>query len=177
MTHTPWRYTSDVKWLWALAALLVVELVLLIAIGRTLGPLRTFILLFAASAAGAWIAKSAGLRVVQRWREALRRGEMPQEGLLDGALVLAAGALLFLPGVLTDVLGLLLLWRPVRRRAGVHVRRWLDTKLRSATLHTSIGTFEAPFGRASHDAPTDVVDIEGEVIDPARKPLPPPARD
>jgi UPF0716 protein FxsA len=46
---------------------------------------------------------------------------MPDDALLDGLLILLAGALLLTPGFFTDALGLLLLL-PVGRQL---VKRWL----------------------------------------------------
>ena len=52
---------------------------------------------------------------------------MPGDALLDGLMILLAGALLITPGVLTDLVGFALLL-PVFRRV---MKRWLVRRLRA----------------------------------------------
>jgi len=52
--------------------------------------------------------------VLHELRVALEAGEVPLAAVLDGAGLLLAGALLFLPGFATDVLGFLLFMPPFR---------------------------------------------------------------
>jgi UPF0716 protein FxsA len=66
------------------------------------------------SIVGVWLAKRAGLGVVQRLRQAQAEGRPPSREVVDGALILLAGALLLLPGFVSDVVGIALLLPPVR---------------------------------------------------------------
>ena len=59
---------------------------------------------------------------MNRLRTALDRGDLPHREVLDGFLILLAGALLLTPGFLSDVLGLVLLFPPTR----IAVRTALD---------------------------------------------------
>jgi UPF0716 protein FxsA len=87
----------------------LVELVLLIRIGQSLGTIPTVALVVLTGLAGAALARREGLRTLTLIRRDLSGGRFPVGRLLDGAMILAAGALLLTPGVLTDVLGLALL--------------------------------------------------------------------
>ena len=76
---------------------------------------------------GAWLAKMAGIGVLDRLQRTVRAGRVPSAELVDGALVLFAGALMITPGFLSDCLAILLLLPPVpcgrpRRRAAPHPR-------------------------------------------------------
>ncbi|MEX0890881.1 MAG: FxsA family protein [Gemmatimonadota bacterium] len=108
----------------------LLELALLLWIGQRVGLVPTVALVVATGVAGAALARSQGLRVLGRIRAELAAGSMPAQELLDGALVLVAGATLLTPGLLTDVFGLLLLlpgtrgW--VRARLGARMRRWVE---------------------------------------------------
>jgi UPF0716 protein FxsA len=91
-----------------------VELAVLVQVAGTLGVLDTVGLLILVSIVGVWLAKRAGLGVVRRLRQAQAEGRTPSCEVVDGALVLLAGALLLIPGFVSDVVGIALLLPPVR---------------------------------------------------------------
>jgi UPF0716 protein FxsA len=92
-----------------------IELFVLIQVAHVLGAVPTILLLIAVSAVGAWLVKREGLGVVRRAQEQIRRGEVPGRELVDGVLIVVAGALMLSPGFFTDVFGIALLLPPVRR--------------------------------------------------------------
>jgi UPF0716 protein FxsA len=92
----------------------VVELVVMVQVASSIGPLNMIGLLILVSLVGVWLAKHEGLSVVNRIRRAQAAGEVPDKELIDGALILLAAFLLVLPGFVSDVLGVLLLLPPVR---------------------------------------------------------------
>jgi UPF0716 protein FxsA len=102
------------------------ELAAIIAVGKSIGVLATLLLLLVFSLAGAWLAKREGLVAWRRFQLALTEGRVPTREVADGAIVLLAGALLLVPGFLTDLLGLLLLI-PVSRSL---LRRWVPALAR-----------------------------------------------
>jgi UPF0716 protein FxsA len=108
----------------------LVELYLLIRIGEIIGIGPTIALVIGTGAVGAVLTRLEGLRVLGRVRSDLAEGRMPTDHLLDGLLILVAGAVLLTPGLLTDGLGFLLLLPPGRRA----VRKSL-----SAALERRIG--------------------------------------
>jgi UPF0716 protein FxsA len=133
----------------------LVDLWVLLQIGRALGFWSTVALVVATGLVGAWLAKAEGLRVLRDWQRALAEGRLPDEGVLSGALVLAGGILLVTPGVLTDALGLLLLVPPTRRVAAAGLRRWLRRQIDAGRIHVvSRGGFGGP--RPGIDEPIDV---------------------
>lgn len=92
----------------------ILELAVIIQVGQSLGALNTVGLLVLISIAGAWLVKREGLGVWRRFTAQVRAGAVPTREIADGVLIIFAGALLLTPGFLTDVLGLLLLFPPVR---------------------------------------------------------------
>lgn len=82
-----------------------VELALLIEIGGQIGALRTLLLIVFTGVIGASLAKRAGLDVLRRINTETAAGRLPTGALVDGAIVLVAGALLVTPGILTDAFG------------------------------------------------------------------------
>jgi UPF0716 protein FxsA len=73
------------------------------------------------SVVGILVVKALGLGLLERARSEVAAGRIPDGAFADGVLLLAAGLLLAVPGFLTDLVGAVLLARPVRR---VVARRW-----------------------------------------------------
>lgn len=114
-------------------AIPLVELYLLVVLGRRVGLLPTIGLVLATGALGAFLARTQGLQTLDRIRAELDAGRMPAAALLDGLLILVAGAVLLTPGLLTDVFGFSLLL-PATRKA---VRRTLGGWLKKRFVPTS----------------------------------------
>lgn len=136
-------------------ALPLLDLWVLLQLGRALGFWSAVALVLATGFAGAWLAKAEGFRVVREWQRAVAEGRMPAEGVLSGALVLAGGLLLVTPGVITDAIGLVLLLPPTRRLVAAALRRWLRRQVEAGRIH--VMTSGDPFrsGR-DRDEPIDV---------------------
>jgi UPF0716 protein FxsA len=96
----------------------LVELFLLVKLGTVVGVGPTVALVIFTGVLGAWLARQQGLGVLRRLSEDLAEGRLPAEALIDGLLILIAGAVLLTPGLLTDALGFLLL--VPQSRAVVH---------------------------------------------------------
>jgi UPF0716 protein FxsA len=93
----------------------IVELALLIRIGRAISVGPTIALVLLTGVVGAALARHQGIRTLGRIQSELAAGKMPTGPMVDGLLILAAGLLLVTPGVLTDGVGFALLIPPVRR--------------------------------------------------------------
>jgi UPF0716 protein FxsA len=104
----------------------LVELVLLIQLGRVVGLASTLALVLFTGVLGASLARWQGLATLRRVQAEMAEGRVPAAALVDGLLILVAGALLLTPGLLTDALGFLLLVPPSR----AVVRRGLSRALR-----------------------------------------------
>ncbi|HXC93953.1 MAG TPA: FxsA family protein, partial [Geobacteraceae bacterium] len=87
----------------------IIEVWLLMKVGRVIGALPTVAVLLAISLAGAWLARSQGFQTVIAIRDELAAGRLPAAHFLDGALILAGGILLLTPGFFTDFIGLFFL--------------------------------------------------------------------
>jgi len=86
----------------------IVEIYLLVRVGQEIGAGPTIFLLIAFSVIGYWLMRHEGRRAWLAVVRSLQAGRMPNRELADGALVLAGGALLIVPGFLTDAVGLLM---------------------------------------------------------------------
>jgi UPF0716 protein FxsA len=113
----------------ALAALFIglplLDMVVLIMLGRWLTPWVAILLVIVSGFVGAGLAKRQGLRVWGEIQRDLASGRVPAQGLVDGVIILVAGGMLAAPGFITDFLGLSLLFPQVR----APLKAWLRKKL------------------------------------------------
>lgn len=107
----------------------LVELYLLIQVGSLVGVEITIGIVVVTGLVGAWLARFQGLKVLNEVRASLSVGEMPADALIDGLLILVAGAVLLTPGLLTDALGFGLLIPRGRRIVRSLVRRRLPSQI------------------------------------------------
>ncbi|MCB1027286.1 MAG: FxsA family protein [Microthrixaceae bacterium] len=97
-----------------LVAMPLAELWAIISVAEVIGGWQTIALLLIDSLIGAWLLKAQGRGVLAKLDERLRAGELPTDELVDGLLILVAGALMLTPGFITDLIGFLLLLPPTR---------------------------------------------------------------
>ena len=95
-------------------AIPVIEIALMIEIGGWMGVAPTVAAIILTAGIGTGLFRWQGPRVLHELRDALHAGEVPLAAVLDGAGLLLAGVLLFLPGFATDLLGFLLFIPPFR---------------------------------------------------------------
>lgn len=92
----------------------IAELYVIVQVAGGIGVPETILLLIGISVVGAWLAKWSGVGVLRRLQATVRQGRVPSAELVDGALVLMAGALMVTPGFLSDLLAIFLLIPPTR---------------------------------------------------------------
>ena len=103
----------------------LIELYLLIKIGGEIGALATVAIVIGTGIAGATLARQQGARVWFQMQQEMEAGRFPADRLIDGLLLLVAGALLITPGLLTDFFGLTVLI-PMTRKP---IREWVKHRL------------------------------------------------
>ncbi|MDH3523327.1 MAG: FxsA family protein [Acidobacteriota bacterium] len=136
-------------WLLLLFVLVpAVELALLIQIGRVVGTLPTLALIVFTGVLGAWLARRQGLAVVRQVRAEMADGRVPAGPVVDGILILVAGAVLMTPGLLTDLFGFFCLVPAGRRLLKGYLKQRLERAVRRGDVSVSVdlGQGGAPFG-------------------------------
>ena len=116
----------------------LLELVILIQLGRVVGALPTVLLVLLTGVLGAALARSQGLRTFAEAQQEMAAGRLPGRALLDALSILVGGALLLTPGLLTDLLGFALLLPPSRRTLQGRARRWLERRIRAGDLQVAV---------------------------------------
>lgn len=104
----------------------LIELFLLIEIGRQIGALSTLLIIICTGFLGAFLARHQGLSILFQIQNELANGRLPASQLVDGIIILLAGAVLITPGVLTDALGFLCLIPATRRVIKNMLLHWFE---------------------------------------------------
>ncbi len=151
----------------------VIELYVMVQVAHLIGVLPTIALVMIVSAAGAWLCKREGIGLYRRIEREIGAGQVPGASLVDGFLVLFAGALLLTPGFVTDFLGLCLLLPPVRFAVRSVLARSFARKAQRAMRDGTLGGFGGvggfgSSGYGSSDGRTTVFVYDATVPDPGR---------
>ncbi len=96
---------------WLIMLLLAIPLadaLLLVVVADAVGWPVTVALVVLTALVGTLLVRAEGRHTVRKIQRRLQRGEIPTDELLDGALLITAGAFLLTPGLVTDTIGFLL---------------------------------------------------------------------
>lgn len=119
----------------------LVDIVILIGIAGWIGGTATIALVVLTALIGMLIVRAEGRHTIRRVQRKLSHGEIPENELIDGALIIAAGAFFLTPGVVTDFVGIVLTLPPTRYPVRLLAKRfvitpYLDTKTSGFTTGT-----------------------------------------
>ncbi len=163
----------------AFTVLPLVDLWLLLSIGEVFGFWPTIGLTIVVAFLGAYLGKREGLKVLAQWKRALGEFRMPEDGLVSAALVLVGAVLLITPGVLSDALGLLLLFPPSRRVFAKVVGAYLTRRFARAAeegrfhVHVQSVDFTSADDIRTRFTPEDIVDQDRQgVVDTVGEDVP-----
>jgi UPF0716 protein FxsA len=93
----------------------LVEIYFLIEVGDVIGAGFTVFMVVLTALIGAALVRYQGFTTLARAQAEMLNSRMPALEVIEGAMLLLAGALLFIPGFVTDTLGFLLLIPPLRQ--------------------------------------------------------------
>ena len=113
----------------------VIELTLLIKVGSIIGTLNTITIILLTAGIGAYMVRLEGLGVLSRIQQNMQEGVFPAEELINGAMILVAGALLLTPGFFTDVVGFLMVFPVSRNFIKKIARRYLEKRIHPSDIH------------------------------------------
>lgn len=147
----------------------LLEIYVIVQVSQAIGALWTLLALIGVSVLGVALVRREGPRAWTRFRQAVREGRTPTTEVVDGALLVLAGALLVVPGFLSGLVGLSLLV-PVVRNAGGRMIRSRRRVVGVSGDGAQVFTHGGP-GRGERRADDDVVEVE--VIDVRRDSDPP----
>ena len=135
----------------------LIELYLFLLIGGKIGIIPTVATVIITGFLGAWLTKQQGIKTLARYQQTLSEGRLPHTEVIEGIMILAAGAVLLTPGFLTDFIGFSLLIPPVRAWVRERLTNYLKDRIQVA------GTAATAADRSS--AVSGVIEIEAEVVE------------
>ncbi len=115
-----------------------VELALLIEIGGHIGTLATLGIIAGTGILGAALARHQGLGILKTIRQEMNAGRLPATSMIDGIMVLLAGAVLMTPGILTDALGFLILIPLTRKWIRDALWNWLKNAIQTGRVQVNV---------------------------------------
>lgn len=122
---------------WIVIAFILIptaELALLIYSGQLIGLFPTLAIILITGIVGAYLAKRQGLKA---WNELSRRMasmETPGDALIDSVCIFMGGIMLLMPGYLTDIAGLVLLFSWPRNLIRPFIHRWIFKKIKTGKV-------------------------------------------
>jgi len=93
----------------------IIEIYLFIKIGSQIGAFNTIFLIIITAVIGLYYAKYEGLNTLRSAVKQLIKNEVPVYEIVSGAALAVAALLMILPGFLTDIIGLLIIFPWSRR--------------------------------------------------------------
>ena len=88
----------------------IIEIYLFIKIGSQIGAFNTISLIFITAIVGFYYAKYEGLNTLKSAIKQIVQNEIPIYEIISGAALAFAALLMILPGFLTDIIGLLIIF-------------------------------------------------------------------
>lgn len=117
-----------------LTILPLVELALLLVMGKYTGVTFTLSFVVLTAFAGAILLRFQGVQTLRNIQRDVQEKRMPTDSLLDGLFIFIAAVLLILPGVTTDIVGLTILIPPLRKLYKFWLVRWFKSRFQVASF-------------------------------------------
>lgn len=95
----------------------IAEMAILLTMGSYFGIIPSLILIVGTGAVGAILARLEGISIIHKIQLDLINGRVPADEVVNGLFVLVSGVLLIIPGAVTDIVGLFLLFPLTRNIA------------------------------------------------------------
>lgn len=157
------------------------EIYFLYKAGQVVGFLKVLIYLMMMGFLGSALLKAQGQEMMLKAQAALSRGEVPTGAPLHGMLGILGGILLVVPGIMSDIVGLLCILPGTRHLLAFFMRYWLAKQIARGRMHVfgkmggagfgtgSFGGFGGPYPGQSQDQgrdfSRDARDVSPKVID------------
>ncbi len=152
----------------------IVELVLLfIVVNVTESWLLAIAIILVTGMIGSFLAKRQGWKAWTRIKTMLAQGQLPGREIVEGLLILIAGALLITPGILTDITGFLLLIPKTRGWLADRLVNRFKKKLNITTNFSPLGAGGNMGGQPFSEPRRfgdDVIDVEAEATSEEEQP-------
>lgn len=121
-----WKARLGIIGFFVFTALPVIEIALLVEMGKRIGTWWTVAFVIGTGLLGAALLAVGGVGVFKRVKEEIKVSRVPTNSIIDGVLVVVGSLLLISPGVITDLTGILFMFPPTRFLVRAGVKRWIN---------------------------------------------------
>ncbi|MFC7132675.1 MULTISPECIES: FxsA family protein [Salinibaculum] len=158
----------------------LLDMLLLVVLSGMLGWQLIVLLVVLTALVGMFLVRAEGRHTMGKIQRKAAQGEVPTDELLDGALLLVAGAFLLTPGLVTDGVGFLLVLPFTRYPIRLAVKKWVvvpyaDAKSRGFVTgnvyidgfpnEEGAGPRSGPQGGPGPGGPGDAYDLDDDAYD------------
>ena len=115
---------------WLLLGLLLIplaDIALLVVVAGAIGWVPTVALVVLTALLGMLFVRAEGRHTLRKIQQSLAQGDLPTDQVIDGGLLIAAGAFLLTPGLVTDAVGFLIALPLTRIPIRVLLKRYVIT--------------------------------------------------
>jgi len=113
----------------------VIELYILIEIGKRIGVWYAIGIIVLTGVLGAYLVKNQGFYILKKIQIDLNEGILPGDNLIQAVIILVGGVLLITPGFLTDIIGLICLMPAGRLIIKNYSLKWLKNKIKEGNFY------------------------------------------
>lgn len=164
---------SVAKLFFLFAVLPIAEIALLINVGEQIGGWYTVAIVILTAFFGARLVRQEGLNTLAQAQQKMRVGQMPNQEMAEGLLLVIAGVLLVTPGFITDGFGFLLSLPMTRPLIAKKLASYMTVNMASASMYggASQSSFtNSPFEPHAPQQSSDIIEGEFEEKDQEIKP-------
>lgn len=145
----------------AFTLIALAEVMAFVVIGEYIGLLWTVALVVLTAAIGVALLRKEGADVVNRIQGIAQSGKVPSTEIIEGVLLLIAGAMLLTPGFLTDIAGFIFLVKPSRQIVAKGLlAKGLDTYLKSQIIKQQRSTQAYTYGASHFSKPSSSQSVD-----------------
>lgn len=105
----------------------LLDIMLLVALAAFVGPVPTVLLVVLTALIGMLLVRAEGRHTLRKIQAKTAQGELPTDELVDGGLLLVAGVMMLTPGIVTDLVGLLIVIPFTRYPIRLAVKKYVIT--------------------------------------------------
>ena len=138
----------------------LIELYVLIQVGSEVGALSVVLWTVLGALLGLALMRNQGLATMQEAQISMAKGEPLEGALMQGVFVFLGGLLLFLPGLISDAIGILLLIPFIRNALIKQALKGISQRRGTSGMHRE-NVYEGDWQEKAPEAPKV---LEGEVI-------------
>lgn len=113
---------------------MLIEIAVLILVGKTIGVLPTLLLIIATSALGIYLLKKNGTKSFQNIQKSIQQGQPPGVPMIEAFITFLGSIFLIVPGFIANIIGAFMMTSFTRKLFMPAVFFWLRKKMKGNNI-------------------------------------------